>query len=101
MDNSKHEIVPNLDKMPDWFREAFEDSQLFTVALSKVAELEAKLERLTSRGFEDLHDENETMKETIKRVREWKHDFCFIMADNPNASKKLDMILDKALEDKK
>ena len=33
-------------------------------------ELEAKLKRLESRGFEDLHDENERMKATIKAISE-------------------------------
>jgi hypothetical protein len=38
------EIVPDLDTMPDWFREAFEDGTVFSVALATVTELEAKLD---------------------------------------------------------
>ena len=38
------EIVPDLDTMPDWFRDAFESGQVFSVALATVAELEAKID---------------------------------------------------------
>lgn len=38
------EIVPELDTMPDWFREAFESGHVFSVALATVTELEARLD---------------------------------------------------------
>jgi hypothetical protein len=38
------EIVPDLDKMPKWAKEAFESGQFFVAALAKTAELQAKLD---------------------------------------------------------
>jgi len=35
---------------------------------AKVKELEAKIERLTSRGFEDLHFENEELKAKVAEL---------------------------------
>jgi len=35
----------------------------------RIAKLEAMNKRLTSRGFEDLHHENETLKAKLDRVR--------------------------------
>ena len=41
--DDKHitEIVPDLDKMPDWAREAFLNGQFFDVAFKRVERLEA------------------------------------------------------------
>ncbi len=46
MSNHITEIVPDLDKMPAWAREAFEAGQFFDAAFKRVAKLEAKLEAI-------------------------------------------------------
>jgi len=35
------EIIPDLDKLPDWARKAFEDGQFFNVVAKKIEEIEA------------------------------------------------------------
>ena len=50
-----------------------ERGKLFDLASDSKEKLEAaeqKLNRLTSRGFEDLHDENEQLKQKLKKVSE-------------------------------
>jgi len=42
------EIIPELDTMPDWFRDAFEEGQVFAVALTRVEEARKEAERLWS-----------------------------------------------------
>jgi len=45
--NGNHitEILPDLDKMPAWAREAFEDGQFFDVAFKRVERLELTIDR--------------------------------------------------------
>ena len=47
--SDKHitEILPDLDKMPAWAREAFEAGQFFDAAFKRVVELEAKLDAVS------------------------------------------------------
>jgi len=40
------EIIPDLDKLPDWAREAFEDGQYFNVVSEKVIAYEATIKEL-------------------------------------------------------
>ena len=51
------EIIPDLDKLPDWAREAFEDGQYFAIVSEKVIayeetikELKAKIASINSNG---------------------------------------------------
>ena len=46
--SDKHitEILPDLDKMPDWAREAFEAGQFFNVAFKRVEELEWLIDQI-------------------------------------------------------
>ena len=49
-----------------------------------------KLERLTSRGFEDLHDENERLKSKLKKTEKLKQDYfeqCGVLRDIINRAK--------------
>ena len=50
------EIVPDLDTMPKWAREAFHDGQFFTVALARVQGMDITLDMAKSRT-EELEEE--------------------------------------------
>jgi len=39
-------ILPDLDKMPDWAREAFEAGQFFNVAFKRVEKLEKRIKSM-------------------------------------------------------
>jgi len=47
MMNHITEILPDIDKMPDWAKEAFEAGQFFDVAFKRVEKLERKLEEIS------------------------------------------------------
>ncbi len=78
------EIVPELDKMPGWAREAFESGQFFHAAFTLVAELEGKLEAAeienhkkhlkilkTESDLKDAHhDIGQLQEATIKEISE-------------------------------
>jgi hypothetical protein len=46
------EIVPDLDTLPEWAREAFHDGQFFAVALARVDKLEKHLAWIDKKAAE-------------------------------------------------
>ncbi len=64
MDNYITEIVPDLDKMPDWAREAFEAGQYFTVVSEKILAYETLITTIGS-ALKRLHVDYQTDKEGL------------------------------------
>jgi len=44
------EIIPDLDKLPEWAIKAFEEGQYFTVVAKRIAELEHVLAKMDDLG---------------------------------------------------
>ena len=71
---SEQEEQREAERYQEWRaeRDANEEQQYHIYLEQRIEELEAKVDRLTSRGFEDLHHENETLKQLLESVGQWR-----------------------------
>lgn len=61
------EIIPDLDKLPDWAREAFEAGQYFAVVHEKIIDYEKRLE--AAEGPHEAEATLRTVGELVKKLR--------------------------------
>ena len=66
------ERVPDLDTVPEWFREAFEDGTVFAVAVATVTELEAYLEDREREIAEHEASFDLRWKASLRAIKRWQ-----------------------------
>lgn len=86
-DNHITEILPDLDKMPDWAREAFLDGQFFDVAFKRVAKLEATIKQIGELPDKWRGSQTMLINGMEKRIHNSK--------DQENCAEELEAILEK------